>query len=376
MTGVRAETVKNWAKEIDSLGEWLRYEVDEKSGRVTHLYCAMCATHVDKLKALRNFSPSFVNGISGGALKKDGVIKHSKSDMHSKAVTLTRKPKMALHEIYKSTPIGRAMAGASAEEMTRLSKLFDLAYVIAKEEMPFTKYPTLVEVEKRHGVPLGSTYGTEHKCSEFACLIGETLKEEFLNSLKQAQYFSVLTDGSTTTSVTEKELMYILYVDSSGEVKCNFLRLKDVSDGTALGLKASLEQTFTELGIENVQERMACLCADGAAVNMGIRRGLAALLRKDMPWLIAMHCLNHRLELSAKDAFKKTYMDEISTMLTSLYYVYEKSPKRLRELRNMGDILEDAVKKTEKAHGTRWLQHKSRALKSLLISCSGICSLI
>ena len=48
--------------------------------------------------------------------------------------------------------------------MARVSKLFDLAYVIAKDGLPFTKYPALVEVEKRHGVAIGNTYTTEHKC--------------------------------------------------------------------------------------------------------------------------------------------------------------------------------------------------------------------
>ena len=79
---------------------------------------------------------------------------------------------------------------------------------------------------------------------------------------------------------------------------------------------------------------MACLCVDGAAINLGVRCGMAALHREDMPWLVVIHCLNHRLELGVKDALRKTYIDEVSSMLINLYYmyVYEKSPKCLREL--------------------------------------------
>ena len=58
---------------------------------------------------------------------------------------------------------------------------------------------------------------------------------------------------------------------------------------------------------------------DGAADNLGVRRGVAARLRADMPWLAGMHRLNHRLELAAKDAFSKTYTDEITAMLTFIY---------------------------------------------------------
>ena len=56
--GVRLQTVKNWAKEVDIVGEWLRY--DETSGFVTRVHCELCAKHADRLKSLRNYSPSFV----------------------------------------------------------------------------------------------------------------------------------------------------------------------------------------------------------------------------------------------------------------------------------------------------------------------------
>lgn len=46
--------------------------------------------------------------------------------------------------------------------------------------------------------------------------------------------------------------------------------------------------------------------ADWASVNTGARGDLSGLLREDMSWLMAMHCLNHRLELAVKDALKGT----------------------------------------------------------------------
>ena len=84
------------------------------------------------------YSSSFVQGIVGTALKKDNVSKHSNSDMHGKACNLERRPTMTLSQIYRSTPIGRAVSSASSEEMERVSKLFDVVYVVAKEDMAFT----------------------------------------------------------------------------------------------------------------------------------------------------------------------------------------------------------------------------------------------
>lgn len=77
--------------------------------------------------------------------------------------------------------------------------------------------------------------------------------------------------------------------------------------------------------------------------------------------------MNHRLELAAKDAFSSTYFNEVATMLINLHFVYENSPKRLRELRSLADIMEECIRKPERATGTRWAQHKSRAIKSLIV---------
>ncbi len=46
-----------------------------------------------------------------------------------------------------------------------------------------------------------------------------------------------------------------------------------------------------------------------------------------------------------KNAFANTYMEEVSSMLTEMYYVYKRSPKRLQELKALADILEQAVRK-------------------------------
>ena len=48
--------------------------------------------------------------------------------------------------------------------------------------------------------------------------------------------------------------------------------------------------------------------------------------------------------------------------------MYHKSPKRLRDLQSLAEDLDETVVKPQKAHGTRWLQHKKNAIKALLRS--------
>ena len=109
MSGVRLLTVKNWSKEVDCLSEWLCY--DGQSGNVTCVYCELCSKHADKLKYLCNFSPSFVNGITGSPLKKT-TLSSIQNRTHTRSVNMSKKPKM-IDEIFGTTPIGKPLVCSS-----------------------------------------------------------------------------------------------------------------------------------------------------------------------------------------------------------------------------------------------------------------------
>ena len=89
---IRIETVKNWQKDYP----WLELECN-KTGGVKTIFCSLCKKHEARLRAVRNFNRSFIDG-SSGALKKDNVVKHNKSDMHTKAMTFDTTH--SLSEIY------------------------------------------------------------------------------------------------------------------------------------------------------------------------------------------------------------------------------------------------------------------------------------
>ena len=179
------------------------------NGEVDRIRCLLCLNE-DRLRAIRNCSTgAFVHGITGSALEKDNVVKHSKSDIHKKAFSLERQPTRTINEILRSTPVGTGVASASSEEKDRVSRLLEVVYMISKE-MPFTKFPAIVELDKRHSVCLGQTYHTGHKCHDFASIIGETMSDsDLVEALRCCRYMSVLIDGSTDSSVTEKEPFYV-----------------------------------------------------------------------------------------------------------------------------------------------------------------------
>lgn len=56
-------------------------------------------------------------------------------------------------------------------------------------------------------------------------------------------------------------------------------------------------------------------------------------------------------------------MDEL---LTKLYYLYQKSAKRYRELKGFSEIFEKSIAKPAKAFGTRWITHKLKAMETFV----------
>ena len=62
----------------------------------------------------------------------------------------------------------------------------------------------------------------------------------------------------------------------------------------------------------------------------------------------------------------KLFLHEIGVMLKKIYYLYKNSPKRLRELREIGSIFEKTGQKPSKSIGTRWIAHKVRAMEIIL----------
>ena len=63
---------------------------------------------------------------------------------------------------------------------------------------------------------------------------------------------------------------------------------------------------------------------------VGIRGGLAALLREDINnEMINVHCFAHRLELSFRDVLKHNkFYNKLMTLLLGLYYFYTKQHKQ------------------------------------------------
>ena len=101
---------------------------------------------------------------------------------------------------------------------------------------------------------------------------------------------------------------------------------------------------------------------------MGQRNGVAAKLKSTVNHVIAVHCIAHRLELGVSKAIKDhTRLKRLNDVLIFLYEQYHYSPKALRELRMLGEALEEKVLKPTNLKGSRWVPYIFKATKVWIV---------
>ena len=189
-------------------------------------------------------------------------------------------------------------------------------------------------------------------------------------------------DGSTDKGNIDDELFLVLFCDTNSSdervhTRMNFFTVATPRAVTAEGLFECLQSGLGQLGIEAIDaaeeycKKLVGIGTDGAAANIA-SAGLKGLVEKELPWVYWMWCLAHRLELAVKDALNGTSFDFIDEMLFRLYYIYEKSPKKCRELEGIVSDLQgclefdDAGVRPVQSSGSRWVSDKLNAMKRVL----------
>ena len=92
----------------------------------------------------------------------------------------------------------------------------------------------------------------------------------------------------------------------------------------------AIKRSFETIGLswEVTKPKLVGMGSDGASVMLGKNNGVGALLRKEQPAMVAVHCFSHKLELAFKDSTRKIPLDNKTTvcLLQGLYYFYHNSP--------------------------------------------------
>lgn len=105
--------------------------------------------------------------------------------------------------------------------------------------------------------------------------------------------------------------------------------------------------------------------ADGASVNTGCHKGVLTQLGEERPWLLKIHCVNHRIELAVKDATNIKYFKKAEKFYRNNYYLLRNSGTLKTALKQACEALDITYYNLPKCHGTRFVNHRKRGFTRL-----------
>lgn len=347
----------SWLKEF----AWLR--VDD-AGTAT---CTIC----------REF-PSLADQKSGlytGQLvsRKDTLQTHEKSAKHASCQLKSDREKLKKTDTKFSGKLEKTIQKYNEGQVDRLKMLFNTAYGVAKNRKPFSDYEFICSIQQKNGIDLGRDHLNRKACVEFVKSIAGSLHDTLVDKLKQAKFYTVMSDSSTDSSIVDQECVLVRFVDP--ETKSPVTSIASIeslhtpdAEGVFTAIKHGLQTV--SIDIENGDNRpaLACINMDGASVNMGAKNGVARKLSDcvDHPVIIT-HCVAHRLELGVLDAAKDvSYLDQFEGVIKRIYRFYSYSPKRRAQLRSISEVLDEDLMMYSDIKSIRWVASKRRAVNAVV----------
>ena len=166
-----------------------------------------------------------------------------------------------------------------------------------------------------------------------------------------------MADETTDVSVIKEVIVYARYLNSNREIQTAFIGMVEVKDGTASSIMAALEKVCNNCGVN--LKKLVAFGSDGASVMIGRHRGVTALLKAEVPWLVSNHCVAHRLALAAAQAADEIpSVKKFQAILGQMYRFYSYSGVRMAGLKNIQDFLNNPRLKLTQAKDVRWLSHE------------------
>jgi hypothetical protein len=256
--------------------------------------------------------------------------------------------------------------------LKKLDVCFRNAHAIAKHDKSFRDYEWLCKLDKAKGLDIGSTYDNFKAGKTFMQHIACVESDRTKSLLNNAQFFSLTIDGASDISGTEQESIYVHWCDK-GVRRQRFVEFVSPQSTSSQDIYDAVAGVLVSHDID--QNKMVGVTTDGASNMMGCKRGFSTLLKNNIPDLVAIHCIVHRLELSVKDSVKvvqKQMYDKSMTLLIGLYYLYKRSSKQKKHLETTFEILNMRHVFPTRVGGTRWVPHTIKAIDSFFRSYQAI----
>ncbi|XP_070542020.1 uncharacterized protein C17orf113-like [Ptychodera flava] len=305
------------------------------------MFCKWCKTEKKKNKFTVDGCKNF---------QKSALSRHQSHQDHSD-VLLARAGRKGFQ---------RATAAATEKSSDSLQTQMKCVYWLAKEELPASKFESLVGFLKETGcpsltaVPSDKLYSHHSSVEDMEEAIAEVIDSEIDRDIQNSGVYGIMVDESVDIAV-HKVMSIVIRIVVGGEAKNCFLGNVEVHDGKAETITNAVCDFLTARNIP--LEYFVGFGSDGAAVMTGRLNGVAARLRRDVnSSLVSVHCAAHRLSLASSQAAKSIEsLKKYQQVLNNLYMFFNSSPVRYNKLREIQSVLDEVQVALQQPTPVRWL---------------------
>lgn len=125
------------------------------------------------------------------------------------------------------------------------------------------------------------------------------IEEQLIVEIKKSPFFSLQCDETTDVTQCSQLLVFVRYLGDNSTFKEDLLITQDL-ETTSKGkdVMKIICDNLEKYGLD--WNKLAGFFTDGAPAMLGLRSGLAALVKEKNPATVTMHCMIHRQALASK----------------------------------------------------------------------------
>ncbi|XP_057299418.1 52 kDa repressor of the inhibitor of the protein kinase-like [Hydractinia symbiolongicarpus] len=187
---------------------------------------------------------------------------------------------------------------------------------------------------------------------------GQEITNEIISEVKLNKFYSIIADEACDSSTKEQMALILRYVDSTCEIKEDFIRFLHCSEGlSGADLFSTIMKCLKEdLGLDIMDCRGQGY--DGAGSVSGHINGLSSHILRLNSKAIYTHCHSHKLNLTVCDSLDILLVSEVFDKVKELSYFFNLSETRQKVLQKfVVECKPDTSKsKLKDICRTRWVE--------------------
>lgn len=185
---------------------WLTVREEDQA-----LLCSLCCNAPEVAG-----KSQFLTGCA--STKKETMQKHAASNGHIRAQAAVLAKQKPIRETAIAQSLAKGRKDQEEKDWREVAVKMTTAFYLAKEELPFSKFQGLIELQKKNGLEVMSTYANNKTCGEMVSVLGKMFKEETVREINQNNYISIMADGATDAGGLENETVFCHYVQDGHPV--------------------------------------------------------------------------------------------------------------------------------------------------------------